>query len=271
MSALVIFAVAALMDHPQSCIWPKSPSGRVSVATRRAPIRYPEAMGRPLIGITTEIDGDRYRVATAYSASVRVAGGVPILLPCEPACASDHVRCCDGVIMTGGDDPIMEQWHCPTHPKAKPLDPRRQAYELAVLAALDEQGDRPVLGICLGMQLMGLQRGGALDQHLPESLPTADCHGPVSTHRVEGTLGRGEVHSHHHQALSDAGGLCVVARAPDGVIEAVRDESRPFYVGVQWHPERTSDPALGAGLFRELVELSALPRAARRRADRSSP
>ena len=234
------------------------------------PIRYPETMGRPLIGITTEIDGDRHQVATAYSASVREAGGIPLLLPCEPACAGDYVRCCDGVILSGGEDPIMEQWQCPTHPKAKKMDPRRQAFELAVLAALDEQADRPVLGICLGMQLMGLHRGGALDQHLPESLATADCHGPVSVHAVQGTLGNGEVHSHHHQALSDAGGLRVVSRAPDGVIEAVCDESRPFYLGVQWHPERTGDVALGAGLFRGLVQ-AARASAARRPADRSSP
>jgi putative glutamine amidotransferase len=218
-------------------------------------------MGRPLIGITTEIDGLRHSVAAAYSASVRAAGGIPILLPCEPACAADYVRCCDGVIMSGGDDPIMEQWQCPTHPKATRLDPRRQAFELAILAALDDQGDRPLLGICLGMQLMGLHRGGTLDQHLPESLPTADCHGPASSHAVDGSLGHGDVQSHHHQALSDPGCLCVVARAPDGVIEAVRDESRPFYVGVQWHPERTGDTELGAGLFRQLVE--ACPGAAR--------
>ncbi|MCH7798778.1 MAG: gamma-glutamyl-gamma-aminobutyrate hydrolase family protein [Planctomycetes bacterium] len=210
-------------------------------------------MARPLIGITTDVDGDRYQVAASYVAAVTAAGGLGVLLPCEPARAGEYVRRCDGVLLTGGDDPIMEHWASVTHPAAKKIDPLRQAFELALLAALDTDEGPPVLGICLGMQLMGLHRGGALDQHLPETLATSARHGPRNTHEIQGDLGHGTVHSHHHQALSDAGGLHVVATARDGVIEAVRDESRPFYLGVQWHPERTPDEKLGAGLFRELV------------------
>ncbi len=210
-------------------------------------------MARPLIGITADVDGDRYQVATSYAAAVTAAGGLGVLLPCETARADEYARLCDGIVLTGGDDPIMEHWASVTHPAAKRIDPRRQAFELALLAALDAGGGGPVLGICLGMQLMGLHRGGALDQHLPETLSTSGRHWPRNTHSILGDLGEGVVHSHHHQALSDAGRLQVVATACDGVIEAVRDESRPFYLGVQWHPERTPDEKLGAGLFRDLV------------------
>jgi putative glutamine amidotransferase len=158
------------------------------------------------------------------------------------------------MVLSGGDDPATERWGQPTHPRAKPMDPRRQAFEVALLEALDAEGEVPVLGICLGMQLMGLHRGGRLDQFLPESLPTAEGHAPGRRHAVSGALGCGPVHSHHRQALADPGALSVVARAEDGLIEAVRDEARPFYVGVQWHPERTEDEALGPGLFRSLVD-----------------
>jgi putative glutamine amidotransferase len=103
------------------------------------------------------------------------------------------------------------------------------------------------------MQLMGLHAGGALDQHLPDSLKTAADHWDHHDHPVEGELGSGNVHSHHRQALTDAGALRVVARAPDGVIEAVRADDRPFYLGVQWHPERTDDSKLGPGIFKELM------------------
>ena len=113
--------------------------------------------------------------------------------------------------------------------------------------------DRPGLGSCLGMQRRGLHRGGALDQHRPETLATSGLHWPGSTHHIRGALGDGVVPSHHHQALSDAGGLRVVATATDGVIEAVRDDRRPFYLGVQWHPERTAVEQFGAGIFRALV------------------
>ena len=37
------------------------------------------------------------------------------------------------------------------------------------------------------------------------------------------------------------------------MIEAIQDESRNWYVGVQWHPERTTDEMLGQGLFDQLV------------------
>ena len=63
----------------------------------------------------------------------------------------------------------------------------------------------------------------------------------------------GYAHSSHHQAVTNSGGLEVLALSPDGVIEAVADPVRPFYVGVQWHPERTANSHLGAGIFNALV------------------
>lgn len=213
-------------------------------------------MAAPLIGITTDLVDDRCRVAASYATRVREVGGLPVLLPCVPQCAAEYARRCDGIVFSGGDDPIMEQWGSTTHPLATKVHPRRQAFETALLAALDE-GATPVLGICLGMQLLGLHRGGVLDQFLPETLDTAELHFPKTAHRVTGVLGEGLVQSHHRQALRDAGSLRVVATAVDGVIEAVRDEDRPFYLGVQWHPERTQDADLGTGLFRDLVRAAA--------------
>jgi putative glutamine amidotransferase len=213
-------------------------------------------MGRPLIGITCDLDDGGYRVRPGYADLIREAGGIPVLLPCERSCAAEYVSRCDGLVLSGGDDPIMEHWEVPTHPQAKPIHPQRQAFELALLEALDDCGQRPVLGVCLGMQLMALHSGGRLDQHLVETLPTARNHWPRTDHEIGGTLGEGIVHSHHRQGVTDAGALSVVARAADGVIEAVRNERRPFYLGVQWHPERTREERLGAGLFRDLVAAS---------------
>jgi putative glutamine amidotransferase len=213
-------------------------------------------MARPLIGVTCDLDERGYTVRPDYAGLIREAGGIPVLLPCEPSCAAEYVRRCDGLVLSGGDDPIMEHWDVPTHPQAKPIHPQRQAFELALLEAIDGSGGRPVLGICLGMQLMALHLGGGLDQFLVETLPTARRHWPRADHEVGGALGEGLVHSHHRQAVTDPGSLSIVARAADGVIEAVRDDRRPFYLGVQWHPERTRDDRLGAGLFRELVAAS---------------
>ncbi len=216
-------------------------------------------MPRPLIGITADLNETRYIAPTSCAAMVSEAGGAAVVLPCLSRCVEAYVQRCDGIILSGGDDPIMEHWGVPTHPKAHKVDPDRQAFELAVLEALEARRETPVLGICLGMQLMGLHRGGALDQYLPDSLPTAGQHWPKTTHSVTGELGEGQVHSHHRQALADAGSMRIVATAADGVIEAIRDDSRPFYLGVQWHPERTENDRLGRGLIRRLVESSSSP------------
>jgi putative glutamine amidotransferase len=212
---------------------------------------------RPIIGITADATAEKYLVGRSYAEMAARAGGVPVILPCLIECVDDYVRRCDAVILTGGGDPILTRWGVPMHPQAKPVDPDRQAFELALLDRLETQPQRPVLGICLGMQLMGLHGGGKLDQCLADTLPTAGQHWEQRAHQVTGELGCGIVHSHHRQALIDAGRLRVVAEAPDGVVEAIRDDERRFYLGVQWHPERTADSTLGLGLFGQLVDAAA--------------
>lgn len=137
------------------------------------------------------------------------------------------------------------------------MAPERQAAEFALLDALAARPDLPVLGICLGMQLMGVHRGSPLVQHLGDVLPDAARHRDGAEHAIEASAGSGlvsgPVRSYHHQALAEARGFEVVARSDDGVIEAIRDPARRFYVGVQWHPERTSHPATGLEVLRLLV------------------
>jgi putative glutamine amidotransferase len=191
-----------------------------------------------------------------------------VLIPL-PGVVEQTVAACSAIILTGGDDPRTEPFGEPTHPKANPVHPLRQRYETELLEYLhDEAPDVPVLGICLGMQMMALVAGGRLDQHMPESMPDAERHWG-RTHgvqRVESSQPLdldGVVFSRHRQAVADPGCLSVVARSDDGIIEAVRDPRRPFYLGVQWHPERTEDPTLGRDLFHHLIA------AARRYADSS--
>ncbi len=212
---------------------------------------------RPLIGVTADADAERFKLRRTYCRLIEQAGGVPVILPCVIEVAEAYLARCDGVVLSGGDDPDMRDWGEPTHPKADVIDPDRQRFERRILELLDERPAMPTLGICLGMQLMGLHAGGRLDQHLPDHLPTAHQHWNRTEHAIEGDLGTGRVLSHHRQALTDAGRLRVVARAEDGVIEAVCDDDRPFYLGVQWHPERTEDPRFGRELFEALLEVAA--------------
>jgi len=207
-----------------------------------------------LIGITADVEGPRYRLSRSYAELVVRAGGVPLILSCRCESLADYVELCDGFLLSGGDDPNTESWGVPMHSKARPIDPERQAFELGLLDALASRTAKPVLGVCLGMQLMALHAGGTLDQYLPDTLPSASDHWGRKTHPVSGVLGDGLVHSHHRQAIVDPGDLRIVARAPDGVIEAVQAIERLLYLGVQWHPERTEKEALGFSLIRRLVE-----------------
>ncbi len=171
------------------------------------------------------------------------------IFPC-PGSSSDVLPHLDGVILSGGDDPDTTRFGEPIHPAANLVAPDRQVFELELLERLEQaHPDLPVLGICLGMQMMGLHAGGRLDQHLPDHLSTADQHRNGATHAVRGDRFEGVVHSHHVQALDDPGRLEVVATAPDGVIEAVEAKERRYMIGVQWHPERTEDPITGEGVF----------------------
>ena len=242
---------------------------------------------KPLIGITCDIvlasplgSGqvrERHQCPQTYISAVAAAGGVPILLPPIPELALDHAAACAGFVFIGGDDPRTEAFGVPTHPAATPLHPRRQAYELALLAALDRVNTAkppPTLGICLGMQLMALHKGGTLNQHLPDTLgdaaaarhvkdfahaitpePNAPA-SPLATIFAQSSAATATVASNHHQAVTNPGSLRVIARSDDGVIEAIDDPTRPFYLGVQWHPERTQDAALGQAIFEKLVAAS---------------
>lgn len=216
---------------------------------------------RPLIGITTDIithDG-RERCATypSYARAVSQAGGTPVLLTHETASIPQLVERLDGFVFTGGDDPRTEEFGAPTDPRTTPLHPDRQAFEVALLRALEAQRpDTPVLGVCLGMQLMALVAGGRLEQHMPATRATAHEHWEKLHQLVPGSgweFGAGEVLSRHRQAVSHPGRLQALAHAPDGVIEAIGDAARKVYLGVQWHPERTHGHSLGKDLFELLV------------------
>ncbi len=232
---------------------PPRPSGARSRMPQRRPLQPDTRRQHPLIGVTMDLVDDQARLRRPYLRAIKAAGGIGIPIAPVPGTGAALLGRLDGLILSGGDDPDTSEFGDPVHPKATLMAPDRQSFELELLDLLERSHpDMPVLGICLGMQLMGLHAGGRLDQHLPDSIDSADLHWNGATHPIAGRF-QGTVHSHHRQALIETGSFEVVATAPDGVIEAIEAPGHSFRLGVQWHPERTDDPAVGASIFDSLI------------------
>jgi putative glutamine amidotransferase len=233
-------------------------------------------MTRPRIGITTDTHDrpDHYESPTAYSTSIEKAGGLPFLLPYKSdlSLIPLFVDALDGILFSGGNDLDPSLYGETYHPKAEPIDPDRQRFELALLEEV-ERRRMPALGICLGSQLMNVYRGGSLNQFLPEigrqsPLEHRKLNGVTPRHAVQvepqswvaqatgkTTL---DANSSHKQSVKQIGrGLRIIGTAPDGVIEGIEDPTLPLFLGVQWHPERLHAEADHLALFRLLVEKAA--------------
>ncbi|MBO0815498.1 MAG: gamma-glutamyl-gamma-aminobutyrate hydrolase family protein, partial [Actinobacteria bacterium] len=219
----------------------------------------------PVIGLSAYSEPAQWAVWRApavllpasYVQQVAAAGGIPVLLPPLPGVAAAVSRL-DGLILTGGGDIEPGRYGEAPHPRTTRVSEPRDAAELELLdAALGAA--LPVLGICRGMQLVNVARGGTLCQHLPEEAGHASAPGAYGSHpirvapgtRLAEILGedRHDVPAAHHQAVDALGdGLVATAWAADGVIEAVelpRDgDGGPFVLAVQWHPEASTDRRL---------------------------
>lgn len=227
----------------------------------------------PRIGLTVDyVTGKpHYMLPFTYAQAVHQAGGLPWMIPfhCSTERVDDYLDHLDALILSGGDDLDPSVWGESYHPHAKPIDPARQAGDMQLLRHA-EQRQMPVLGICLGMQMMNVYRGGSLIQFLP------DCQHPLKLeHRLldnwsrrhsvqvfENTclmkiFGKRElsVNTSHKQAVRETGqGLIPTAVAPDGVIEGIEDPTLPCFFGVQWHPERQYQEPDQIKLFEYLVQ-----------------
>lgn len=242
---------------------------------------------RPVIGVVSarHMDGfylPLYRTTGHYLEQIEAAGGIPLQLPllptAKPGDAAALAALCDGFLLPGGGDFDPGWYGQSLRPGLAPgdLDYASQAAGIALTRAAAASG-KPVLGICLGAQVLTIALGGSLIQDIPTQVEGAVCHSAPAqcleqrwqtAHTVRtapGSLLRrlcGEevgVNSFHHQAvLAPAPGFAATAWAPDGVIEAVESENHRL-LGVQWHPENLAHAgdAAARALFRWLVETAA--------------
>ena len=195
----------------------------------------------------------------------------PLLLPYRTSTdlVSQYIDLLDGILFTGGNDLDPALYNDTLHPRAEPIDPARQTFELALIAEVEKRSV-PALGICLGSQLMNVHRGGSLTQYLPDrndpdQIEHRKLNVPSRRHDaivdLDSRLGRFIGKSHlsvntaHKQAVARLGqGLKIIARSPDGVVEGFEDPKARLFAAVQWHPERLHDEPEHLAPFKLLVE-----------------
>jgi putative glutamine amidotransferase len=237
---------------------------------------------RPLIGIpcaTVERVGSSMPVYAGnppYIRALEAAGALPVLIPLyqDVTLLEDLRGRLDGLLLTGGGDVDPRHYDEACHPKTEQPDAVRDQIELALTRDALRQ-EIPILGICRGMQLFNIARGGTLIQDIPSQVGSVVDHDPGGNRsafamhsiaieadsrlaRIMGTTSH-TVNSYHHQAVARPGaGVRVVARAEDGVAEAIEVDDHAFALAVQFHPERLfeRDTQL-AGLFAAFVEACA--------------
>ncbi|HYV16416.1 MAG TPA: gamma-glutamyl-gamma-aminobutyrate hydrolase family protein [Conexibacter sp.] len=219
---------------------------------------------RPTIGICTALEQARWGVwdqqaallPVNYLSAVRLAGGLALMLAPDPAVTAEPdevLDLLDGLILAGGADIDPATYGAERHPRTVNPIPERDHFEIALTRRAIER-EIPVLGICRGMQLLNVARGGTLHQHLPELFGHGDHLRAIGSfdgadhdvRLVPGSLAARaageELHatkSHHHQGVDRVGeGLVVTGVATlDELPEALELPDHEFVLGVQWHPE----------------------------------
>lgn len=233
-------------------------------------------MTKPIIGITpdrsemSENIESLFFVRRNYCDAVAGSGGAPFVLPYEMALVDRYLDMVDGIVLTGGmfDVDPVEYGMTAQYPEKMVLKEDRTLFERAILRGALSRS-MPVLGICGGMQLIAVELGAKLFQHIPSDIDTPiehkqseDCN--VGTHRINVLTGtrlhqilgvdKCEVNSLHHQSVMGANEhIRVGAFADDGVIESIEVVDKAFCIGVQWHPEYFVNP-WERNLFLELVK-----------------
>ena len=215
----------------------------------------------PLIGIPGRRDQSSrgfhvFAQNRTYVEAVTKAGGAPVLIPPnldEGALRAIYERL-DGLLLAGGGDLNPKRYGEAIHEKCGQSDEARDTVELTLTRWALAEG-LPILAICRGIQVLNVAAGGTLYQDIASQIPGSLKHNcwpdyprnylahQVTVNgdsRVAAVLGQSRVgvNSLHHQAVKDlAASFKIVARATDGLIEAIEGYDHPFALGVQWHPE----------------------------------
>lgn len=230
-------------------------------------------MKKNIIGVLPLVDTqkDSLWMLPGYFKGIEEAGGIPIMLPLteDDATIEQLVDTCDAFLFTGGHDVSPTLYKEEVKDTCGEISKERDEMELK-LFLLAYKKDKPMFGICRGIQFFNAALGGTLYQDLPTEHKNGISHQqkppydkPSHSVIIEQDspllkLSKKTeilVNSYHHQAIKDLSpNLTVMAYSEDGLIEAVYDKTKKFLWAVQWHPEfdREVNP-LSRALFLEFL------------------
>lgn len=231
---------------------------------------------RPKIGITTrlEMPTSRFYLGRDYSEAIAAAGGLPLhigLIP-DRDLIEETVAGLDGILLPGSNtdvDPLI--YGEEPQPELGTVIPEKDQTDIMVIEAAERRG-LPIFGICFGMQILNVSRGGTLIQDIrtevsnpikhEQGMPTDRLSHSI---RIDGSriLTKLDaykveirVNTSHHQAVKSVGrDLKAVAWSTDGIIECIEDtRDDKWIIGVQWHPELTTkNDRFSLNLFESFV------------------
>lgn len=213
-------------------------------------------MKKAKIGIAPLVDFEKesYWMLPGYMDSLAEFGAMPLMLPLtnNKELIEEIADEFDAFLFTGGHDVSPEMYGEEKSDKCGECCKSRDNMEKQLLMEILER-DKPVLGICRGIQLINAVLGGTLYQDLPVQKPSNVNHHQfppydIPVHRVNivkntllyNIIKKEEllVNSYHHQAVKTLSPLLMpMAYSSDGLIEAAAVKNKRFVLAVQWHPE----------------------------------
>lgn len=233
-----------------------------------------------MIGITADFEEEKnFILNESYVNAVIRAGGIPFILPCSHEVDYiQFVKRLDGLLLTGGGDMNPMLFGEEPHQNLGYVNPVRDAFEYTLAQKMLKE-NKPILGICRGLQILNIVLKGNMYQDIyaqnHSKLLQHNQNAPRShrSHVVQvkketllyeiAQVHEFKVNSYHHQAVKDVlKPLIISATAKDGIIEAIESTNHRFVLGVQWHPEvlAESGDRVSLNLFAQFIKQSRMRR-----------
>lgn len=226
---------------------------------------------KPKIAVLTRINDQRFTVNIDYVNALKNANAdVVLLLPQNKETLFNALNECDGLLIPGGED-VNPKLYSQENLYSILIDESIEQLDLDAIEIMDKL-NKPIFGICRGLQILNVAYGGTLIQDINQQIPNSQEHSfshiyqkPLNGHKVNVLANTNlinflkstiEVNSYHHQCIDKlAPKFKISSLSDEGIIEAIESDR---IIAVQWHPERMCSINEFQGLFNGFVNMCKL-------------